>query len=115
METERAEFDFLHCRTCDDYDLCQACFSGDGHGHHPKHEFEPAVAGTTLPESIRMKLRPGRNQVHQAICDGCNKVSLVFQCYSVSTYKADFTISSFLVSGTSASIVPIGIFAVTAL
>lgn len=73
---ERAEFDFLHCLTCDDYDLCQACFSSDGHGHHPKHEFEPAVAGTTLPDSIRMKLRPGRNQVHQAICDGCNKFIL---------------------------------------
>lgn len=72
---ELAEHDFLHCTTCDDYDLCQTCFGKDAHGHHPKHAFEPAVGGTKMPEHIRVRMAAGRNQVHHAICDGCDKVS----------------------------------------
>jgi next-to-BRCA1 protein 1 len=70
---EHAESEFLHCQVCDDFDLCQPCFSRDAHGHHPSHGFEPAVAGTSMPERIRVKMAPGRNQVHHAICDHCDK------------------------------------------
>ncbi|POR32597.1 Uncharacterized protein TPAR_07180, partial [Tolypocladium paradoxum] len=70
---ELPEREFLHCTTCEDYDLCQACFSKDVHGHHPKHGFVPAVAGTQMPDHIKVKMGPGRNQMHHAICDGCDK------------------------------------------
>lgn len=70
---ELPEKAFLHCQSCDDYDLCQPCFSKGIHGHHPGHGFAPAVAGTSLPQTIKVKLAPGRNQIHQAICDGCEK------------------------------------------
>ncbi|CAM1500967.1 Fc.00g101290.m01.CDS01 [Cosmosporella sp. VM-42] len=70
---ELPESEFLHCNTCEDYDLCQPCFAKDGHGHHPKHAFVPAVKGTNMPEHIKVKMTPGRNQVHHAICDGCDK------------------------------------------
>lgn len=37
------------------------------------HGFTAAVVGTELPENIKVKLAPGRNQMHHAICDGCDK------------------------------------------
>lgn len=37
------------------------------------HAFTPAVAGTPLPDHIAVKLAPGRNKMHLAICDGCDK------------------------------------------
>jgi next-to-BRCA1 protein 1 len=40
------------------------------------HTFAPAVGGTVLPDHITAKLAPGRNRVHHAICDGCDKVSV---------------------------------------
>ncbi|KYK58366.1 hypothetical protein DCS_05379 [Drechmeria coniospora] len=70
---ELPEREFVHCTACEDYDLCQPCFARDAHGHHPKHGFAPAVAGTKLADAIMAKLLPGRNQVHHAICDGCDK------------------------------------------
>lgn len=70
---ELAEREFLHCTTCEDFDLCQSCFAKENHGHHPKHGFAPAVEGTVLPESITAKMNPGRNLMHAAICDGCDK------------------------------------------
>ncbi|KAG6003822.1 hypothetical protein E4U21_001677 [Claviceps maximensis] len=69
---ELPEHEFLHCTDCEDYDLCQPCFIRNAHGHHPKHGFVAAVSGTQLPAHIRLKMAPGRNQVHHAICDGCD-------------------------------------------
>jgi next-to-BRCA1 protein 1 len=69
---ELPEVDFLHCTTCDDYDLCRACFAKNRHGHHPKHAFVPAVEGTALEPEVSRRLAPGRGQVHRAICDGCD-------------------------------------------
>ncbi|KAF5021197.1 hypothetical protein F66182_6786 [Fusarium sp. NRRL 66182] len=70
---EHPEAEFLHCDVCEDYDLCQPCFAKDAHGHHPKHSFAPAVKGTKMPGHITAKMNPGRNQMHHAICDGCDK------------------------------------------
>ncbi|KAL6823795.1 hypothetical protein V8C40DRAFT_246426 [Trichoderma camerunense] len=70
---ELPEWEFLHCTSCEDFDLCQACFGKDAHGHHPKHAFVPAVAGTKMPDHITVKMGAGRNQAHHAICDGCDK------------------------------------------
>lgn len=73
---ELPEDEFLHCNTCEDYDLCQPCFNKNAHGHHPQHGFVPAVKGTEMPQHIKVKMAPGRNQMHHAICDGCDKVLL---------------------------------------
>ncbi|KAL6859728.1 hypothetical protein J3F83DRAFT_748813 [Trichoderma novae-zelandiae] len=70
---ELPEAQFLHCTTCEDYDLCHACFGKDAHGHHPNHSFIPAVTGSRIPDHIAIKMRAGRNQAHNAICDGCDK------------------------------------------
>ncbi|KAJ4265473.1 hypothetical protein NW762_004761 [Fusarium torreyae] len=70
---EHPEAEFLHCTVCEDFDLCQACFAKDAHGHHPKHGFTPAVKGTKMPAHITAKMNPGRNHMHHAICDGCDK------------------------------------------
>ncbi|ORY57287.1 uncharacterized protein BCR38DRAFT_450101 [Pseudomassariella vexata] len=70
---EFPEQEFLHCTECDDYDLCKLCFAKDIHGHHPKHGFTPAAKDTVLEQSISARLSPGRNVVHNAICDGCDK------------------------------------------
>lgn len=67
------EKECLHCTVCDDFDLCKDCFAKNKHGHHPMHAFAPAVPGTEMPENIKVKLAPGRNQLHHAICDGCDK------------------------------------------
>ncbi|TEA17139.1 Next to BRCA1 gene 1 protein [Colletotrichum sidae] len=71
--TELPEASFLHCTACEDFDLCHACFEKDLHGHNPKHPFVPAVEGAHVPSHIQVKLSPGRNQSHNAICDGCDK------------------------------------------
>lgn len=70
---ELHERQFLHCTVCDDFDLCQRCFVKDKHGHHPKHGFVPAVDGALISDAIKAKMSPGRDQVHHAICDGCDK------------------------------------------
>ncbi|KAM0276211.1 hypothetical protein ACHAQH_006975 [Verticillium albo-atrum] len=70
---ELPETSFLHCTTCEDFDLCHGCFSKDAHGHHPKHAFTPAVHGAYVPDHLQVRLSAGRNQVHNAICDGCDK------------------------------------------
>ncbi|CAN8106209.1 unnamed protein product [Discula destructiva] len=69
---ELTDKEFLHCLSCDDFDLCKACFSKDKHGHHPQHAFTPAVEGTPMPVEILRRLAPGRDQRHYAICDGCD-------------------------------------------
>lgn len=70
---ELPDKEFLHCVSCDDFDLCKACFANDQHGHHPQHAFAPAVEGTPMPTEILRRLAPGRDQRHHAICDGCDK------------------------------------------
>ncbi|KAM7223378.1 next to BRCA1 gene 1 protein [Rhypophila decipiens] len=69
---ELPETEFVHCTTCEDFDLCRACFARNRHGHHPKHPFVPAVEGTRLEPEVARRLLPGRNQAHSAICDGCD-------------------------------------------
>lgn len=71
---ELPEHDFLHCDTCEDFDLCQDCFAKDNHGHHPKHGFAPATPHFPVADHVSAKLAPGRNKAHNAICDGCDKV-----------------------------------------
>ncbi|KAK3942328.1 next to BRCA1 gene 1 protein [Diplogelasinospora grovesii] len=70
---ELPELQFVHCTTCDDYDLCRACFAKNQHGHHPKHAFVAAVEGTRLEPNVHRRLAPGRDTTHSAICDGCDK------------------------------------------
>ncbi|KAI3326708.1 hypothetical protein HD806DRAFT_487931 [Xylariaceae sp. AK1471] len=70
---EFREEEFVHCTTCDDYDLCKNCFAKNQHGHHPKHGFAAAVKGTALDHPVSSRLAPGRNVLHNAICDGCDK------------------------------------------
>ncbi|KAL8327883.1 hypothetical protein RB597_003953 [Gaeumannomyces tritici] len=70
---EFPEHQFVHCTTCFDFDLCKSCFVKDSHGHHPRHGFIPAVEGTALDRDVASRLSPGRNQKHNAICDGCDK------------------------------------------
>ncbi|KAI0910021.1 hypothetical protein F4823DRAFT_391788 [Ustulina deusta] len=70
---EFPEEEFVHCTTCDDYDLCKSCFAKNQHGHHPKHGFAAAVKGTMLDQPVSSRLAPGRNVLHNAICDGCDK------------------------------------------
>lgn len=67
------EHKFLHCTTCADFDLCTECMAKNQHGHHPKHAFVPVAKGLTLEPEVSRKLAPGRNQRHNAICDGCDK------------------------------------------
>jgi next-to-BRCA1 protein 1 len=65
------------CKDCPDFDLCFLCFSCDEHGHHPGHHFEPVGNDATkiTPRIVNL-CGTGRGVVHQAICDGCDKVSL---------------------------------------
>ncbi|KAI8946494.1 hypothetical protein F4801DRAFT_61089 [Xylaria longipes] len=70
---EFREEEFVHCTTCDDYDLCKTCFAKNQHGHHPKHGFVPALKGTVFDNLVSSRMEPGRNVLHNAICDGCDK------------------------------------------
>ncbi|KAH7026195.1 uncharacterized protein B0I36DRAFT_155084 [Microdochium trichocladiopsis] len=70
---EFPEQNFVHCNTCDDFDLCKACFVTDQHGHHPKHTFSAAVKGTAFDQAVSTRLAAGRNVLHNAICDGCER------------------------------------------
>jgi len=70
---ELPEAAFVHCTTCDDFDLCRSCFTKNRHGHHPKHAFVPAVQGTRFDNEVARRLAAGRGQAHNAICDGCDR------------------------------------------
>lgn len=71
--SELPESDFVHCNTCEDFDLCRSCFTEDKHGHHPKHAFTAAAKDAVLEPEVSCRLAPGRNQTHFAACDGCDK------------------------------------------
>ncbi|KAK3327433.1 hypothetical protein B0T19DRAFT_400302 [Cercophora scortea] len=70
--SELPETEFVHCTTCEDFDLCRTCFAKNRHGHHPNHGFVPAVEGTRFEPEVSRRLAPGRSQFHNAICDGCD-------------------------------------------
>ncbi|KAI1270075.1 hypothetical protein F5Y18DRAFT_2859 [Xylariaceae sp. FL1019] len=70
---ELPEKEFLHCTSCDDFDLCKTCFAKNQHGHHPSHGFIAAIPGMLFDQAVTARLAPGRNCVHDAICDGCDK------------------------------------------
>jgi len=110
---ELPENQFVHCTTCEDFDLCQPCFARDIHGHHPKHGFVPAVPGTLMPDHITVKMAPGRNQMHHAICDGCDKVVSPSTRFAPLIYPLTLPSTS-PVFATSASTAPTGTIAQTA-
>jgi next to BRCA1 gene 1 protein len=70
---ELPEHDFVHCTTCEDFDLCKSCFAKDRHGHHPKHAFIIVAPDSQVTEDVVRRLAAGRNEKHNAICDGCDK------------------------------------------
>lgn len=65
--------EFVTCKNCSDFDLCFACFESGEHGHHPVHVFE-AVDKAGVHPGIKSLCQSGRGLIHQATCDGCNKV-----------------------------------------
>jgi next-to-BRCA1 protein 1 len=65
--------DFVHCDTCEDFDLCIKCHSDNKHGHHPAHGFTPATKDTVISTASRLSLAPGRDVRHNAVCDSCDK------------------------------------------
>ncbi|KAH8893302.1 hypothetical protein GQ53DRAFT_108767 [Thozetella sp. PMI_491] len=70
---ELPEDAFVHCTSCDDFDLCKACFAKNEHGHHPKHGFVPVIQTSEVARDVLARLAPGRAQYHNAVCDGCDK------------------------------------------
>ena len=66
---------FVSCTTCEDFDLCIPCHVNLKHGHHPGHTFRPATTGVTLDGHAAALCPAGRNMIHYAFCDGCDKVS----------------------------------------
>ncbi len=69
-----AESKFVTCTVCDDYDLCLPCLVDMKHGHHPSHEFTAATGDVSLSAAAIRMCAPGRNLLHSAVCDGCDKV-----------------------------------------
>ena len=67
----------MSCNNCPDFDLCIDCFADRGHGHHPGHSFRP-VSDDMISEALHLQALcdAGRGVMHDALCDGCDKVSL---------------------------------------
>lgn len=66
----------MSCDNCPDFDLCGDCFAEDQHGHHPGHAFRPVSEENFVGAShLYAKFDAGRGVVHDALCDGCDKVS----------------------------------------
>lgn len=72
--TEDKEGHFVTCLNCPDYDLCIPCHEANAHGHHPAHNFK-AVGEEPLSPLSEFLCAPGRNAKHNALCNGCDKVS----------------------------------------
>jgi next-to-BRCA1 protein 1 len=71
---EYEESKMVTCVDCEDYDLCVNCLLENAHGHHPGHGFSLIQDRQfTLRSSVMSRCRPGRNQYHAAVCDGCDK------------------------------------------
>jgi len=49
------------------------------HGHHPSHELKSATDDASLSAVTIGLCAPGRNMLHFAVCDGCDKVCIL-QC-----------------------------------
>ncbi|SZF05853.1 unnamed protein product [Blumeria hordei] len=62
----------INCKDCPDYDICFDCFVNAECGHHPRHSFQPVVKEVILSPQVQALLPPGRNTLHEAICDGCH-------------------------------------------
>jgi hypothetical protein len=58
---------FVHCKECEDYDLCVPCLRDGRHGHHPGHTFKPVLESMTLTKDLSDNCNAGRNIVHEAI------------------------------------------------
>ena len=76
LTTEDEERKFVTCLDCPDHDLCIPCHEANNHGHHPAHKFK-AVGEEPLSPLAEFLCAPGRNTKHNALCDGCDKVSLL--------------------------------------
>ena len=84
------EDSLVTCKDCPDFDLCFSCFQKGGHGHHPGHAFR-LVDETQFVYSPVVNLLPaGRGVMHEAVCDGCDKVSRAdgFQYQPTDTFLA---------------------------
>ncbi|KAI9881560.1 MAG: hypothetical protein M1830_000124 [Pleopsidium flavum] len=67
------ESNFVTCTVCEDYDLCIPCLVGMKHGHHPSHGLKSATEDASLSAVAIRLCAPGRNMLHFAVCDGCDK------------------------------------------
>lgn len=74
-KSELPKLKFVTCQDCPDVDLCLSCFHDGQHGHDPSHTFEPQDHTDSNAE-IKSLCAPGRGIRHDALCDGCDKVSL---------------------------------------
>ncbi|CAD6505193.1 BgTH12-00688 [Blumeria graminis f. sp. triticale] len=61
----------VNCKDCPDYDICIDCFVNAECGHNPRHSFQSVVKEVILSPQVQALLPPGRNTLHEAICDGC--------------------------------------------
>ena len=75
--------DLSHCAgvvTCQDcwrrYNLCSLCLLKNKHGHHPGHTFQPVRGSSDFENLVSALCKPGRRHMHEALCDGCDQVSL---------------------------------------
>lgn len=82
----------MSCDNCPDFDLCMDCFAEDQHGHHPAHSLR-AVSEDKFAGSSHMQAKcdAGRGVVHEALCDGCDKVRhiITIVVYPMLTHSLD--------------------------
>jgi hypothetical protein len=76
---------FVKCLDCEDFDLCVPCLRGANHGHHPGHTFKTVNESTVLSKPLREACKPGRNVVHHAVCDMCEKVRFMSSIFLLLT------------------------------
>jgi next-to-BRCA1 protein 1 len=71
---------FITCAVCPDVDFCVPCLKKNDLGHHPGHNFKPAVQGTasTFDNEVHNLSKANRNTRHAALCDECDEASCPF-------------------------------------